>query len=128
MKEKDVGTLRLLLQLSNAKRKKLLHKCKPAFIRFLCECVVNVLNGNVPIRMHDILPYEKEMRLLSKKTLRNQVRRKTFKSLRGLKLLKAIGEPCCSYLTKHARRRIRPNSKENVRGKPSVSRTNSKRS
>lgn len=99
MSEKDVLTLKRFTKLNNKKKKEFITNCSNDFIQFLCECVINVLDGNVPINISIILDYEIEMRHLRQKSLSNSVRRKILSTPGGLNLIKSIQEPVLNYLT-----------------------------
>ena len=50
MREKKLCKLRQKLETSNIKSKELIMSAPIRFINFLCECLLNVVNGNVPVK------------------------------------------------------------------------------
>ena len=69
MREKEVCMLRWLLEISDIKLKEKIERAPNHFIKFLCECLLNIVNGNVPIRKSFVEGYEKSFRkLLSRQT------------------------------------------------------------
>lgn len=59
--------------LAKSKTKKtILRKCPNSLIKAVCECVLNVLKGNVPLNKHQkrkITAYKKVVRTLGKKSV-----------------------------------------------------------
>lgn len=50
----------------------ILRKCPNSLIKALCECCINILNGNVPLSKHQknkLSPYRKIVRNLGKKSV-----------------------------------------------------------
>ena len=47
---------------------KLLKNCDTEFLIFCCECALNAVNGTVGIKMKELRPYEKQLRLLCRKS------------------------------------------------------------
>ena len=73
------------------------HKCKnlflqsfpEEFIRFLCECIMNLLKGNLQrIKKHHMAKFQSEVRLLPLKRTTWKQRRDILASQRGLQLIK----------------------------------------
>lgn len=69
----DERTLELLKLISNTKHPKtLLKKCSKPEIKTLCECVLNVLCGNIPLTKSQkdrLYPHKESLRKLSKKKI-----------------------------------------------------------
>ena len=87
-----------MLQSSDINLKKLIKTASKNFIRFLCECFLNVINGNVEIYKKLIENHEKSFRkILSKLT---SLREKKRILGRESELLKAFDLSCYFYLTK----------------------------
>ena len=87
-----------MLQSSDINLKKLIKTASKNFIRFLCECFLNVVNGNVEINKTLIENHEKSFRkILSKQT---GLREKKRILGRESELLKAVGLSCYFYLMK----------------------------
>ena len=49
MKKKELCMLRQMLQVSDIDLKKLIKAASEKVVQFICECFLNVVNGNVPI-------------------------------------------------------------------------------
>uniref|UniRef100_A0A2L2YW30 Uncharacterized protein n=1 Tax=Parasteatoda tepidariorum TaxID=114398 RepID=A0A2L2YW30_PARTP len=66
-------TLELMKLISKTKHcKSLLKKCSKSEIKTLCECVLNVLCGNIPLtksQKNKLAPHKESLRKLSKKKL-----------------------------------------------------------
>ena len=69
MREKDLCMLKQMLELSESNVRKFVKEAPNSFINFLCECLLNVINGNVPVKKQ-LLKNEEDsfQRLLSKET------------------------------------------------------------
>ena len=58
-----------MLELSDSNIRKFLKEAPNSFINFLCECLLNVINGNVPVNKQLLTKQEDSfMQLLSKET------------------------------------------------------------
>ena len=69
MKEKELCMLRQMLDKSDSKTGKIIETAPNKFIEFLCDCLLNIVNGNVPVNKTKIKGYEKSIkRLLSNPT------------------------------------------------------------
>ena len=99
MSEKNLHTLSLLEKLTSIQQQKLLRHCDKEFLRFCCECAINVVNGTVGINVDELKQYEIQLRLLCKRSTSNKERRKFLMSPKGLKLLNFFIQPCFCYLT-----------------------------
>lgn len=49
IKKKQLRVLQALCYLNNTQRSAVLRKADPALIRCICECILNILRGNVPL-------------------------------------------------------------------------------
>lgn len=98
MNVNDLHTLKLFTSLGNVERKRYLSCCSARFLQFLCECVHNILIGNVPINLKTISGFQHEMSHLRKKSLSGAVRRKIWSSKQGLRLVDIISDPICQHL------------------------------
>ena len=87
--------LRQMLQSSDINLKKLIKTSSKNFIQFLCECFLNVVNGNVAINKKLIETQEKSFRKISKPTGLKEKKR-----ILGIEseLLKTVGLSCYFYL------------------------------
>ena len=84
------------------KKKDLLHvlrDCDRHEIEFLCECALNIVNGNIPFNVDKLTPFEKQMKILCEPQTTDRKRRKVLSSTKGLKLLELISRPCYCYLS-----------------------------
>ena len=68
------------------------------FVKFLCECLLNIVNGNVPIRKRFSQGYEKSFRKLLSRQTSLKEKRQLF--ARETDLVKIVGFACYRYLTK----------------------------
>ena len=99
--------LEQMLQLPTQEQKQYLDSKDNRYILFLCESVLNVMEGNVHVSGAQLEQYEQQLRELCKKNTSYVKRRKILKSSNGLRLLKVIGKPCINYLNRyHDRGRV----------------------
>ena len=98
MSEKNKIMLKQMLFLSPKRQREFLNTVENSFILFLCECVLNVLEGNVKVTLGKLTPFEKELRILKRRSTPYSTRRQVLQTNKGLKLLKLIGKPCINYL------------------------------
>ena len=87
-----------MLQLSDTKLKKLIKSATKKFIYFLCECFLNVANGNVPIKKNLIQTEESSFRKLFSKQTSLKAKKKIF--VREIELVKTVSFACYLYLKK----------------------------
>jgi hypothetical protein len=62
--------LKRLGRMRSDKRKKYIKTCSPKFIHQLCECVQNLLKGNVPLQMKHLKCLQRYKQSLRKLTLK----------------------------------------------------------
>lgn len=74
-------------------KKIFLHHCPKEFIRFLCECVINILHGNLIIPKSKLQPYKRQLRKISQKTPSYRERRTVWCSKKGLSLIRVLSIP-----------------------------------
>lgn len=98
MNGRKLDTLKYLETLEKPELQKFIKSCPNQCLLFLCECIYNIIIGNVPIDKAYIQPFEKEARLLCNKKSNSLVRRKVLSSTTGIKLLTNIIKPCIKYL------------------------------
>ena len=68
-----------------------LQPCPKEFIRFFCECIINLLKGNLQsIKRHHVAKFQTEVQLLSLKRTTWKQKRDILASQRGLQLIKVI--------------------------------------
>ena len=98
MREKEVCMLGRLLNISDTKLKEKIERTPNHFNKFLCECLLNIVNGNVPIRKSFVQVYEKSFRELLFRQTSLKEKRQIF--ARETDLVKTVGFACYRYLTK----------------------------
>ena len=76
-----------MLELSDSNFRKFLKEAPNSFINFLCECLLNVMNSNVPVNKHLLKNQENPFQqLISKET---SLKKKRFILARKSELIKA---------------------------------------
>ena len=76
MREKELYMLRQMLGTSDSRVGKIIKTAPNKFIKFLCECLFNIVNGNVPVNKTKLEGYEKLFKtVLSNQTSLKQKRR-----------------------------------------------------
>ena len=98
MNEKNVVTLKRLLKSNKHQRKHIIKNAERDFIQFLCECGLNVINGNVPVNKNLVFPYEDQLRALCQPKQSDYKRRKVLLTNKCINLVGVIGPHCCLYL------------------------------
>ena len=74
--------------------------CPKEFIKFLCECIINLLKGNErSIKRHHVVKSQSEVRLLSLKRTKWKQRRDILASERELHFIKVITPPVINHLS-----------------------------
>ena len=77
-----------------------LQSCPKQFIRFLWECIINLLKGNLQsIKRHHVVKFPSEVRLFSLKRATWKQRRDILASERGLHLIKVITPTVINHLS-----------------------------
>ena len=85
-----------MLELSDTKIRDFIKTAPNSFILFLCECFLNVVNGNVPANKNFLKNHKNEFEfILSKET---KLKEKRIILVRRLELVKSIGLSCYLYL------------------------------
>ena len=96
MREKELCMLKQMLELSESNFRKFVKEAPNSFINFLCECLLNGINGNVPVNKQFLKNQEDSFQqLLSKET---SPKKKRFILAKKSELIKAIGFSCYLYL------------------------------
>ena len=96
----NLSTLQVFQSFSHKCKSLLLQSCPKEFIRFLCECIVNLLKGNLQrIKRHHVVKFQSEVRLLSLKRTTWKQRRDILASEIGLQLIKIIAPPVINHLS-----------------------------
>ena len=94
MREKEVRTLRLMLELSDTKTRDFITTARNSYIWFICECFLYVVNGNVPANKNLLKSHKYEF-ILSKE---NSLKEKRPILEKRREPLKSIGLLCYLYL------------------------------
>ena len=88
-------TLKLFRSLSRKFQPAFLLNCSKEFIRFLCECIVNLIEGNLTgVRKNQFVRFQKQLRKLTSKSTTINCRRLIFGSKAGITILGYIYQPC----------------------------------
>ena len=96
MREKELCMLKQMLELSESNFRKFVKEASNSFINFRCECLLNVINGNVPVKKQLLKNQEDSFQqLLSKET---SLKKKRFILAKKPELIKSIGFSCYLYL------------------------------
>lgn len=98
MSVKELHTLELFSSLSPQQQSAFLLCCDCDFLRFICECVANIILGNVPIDKTLLYKFQPELIQLRQKTLSTAVRRKILSSKKGIELINIICGPIIKRL------------------------------
>ena len=99
MNTQNFSTLQVFQLLSRKSKSHFLQSCPKEFIRFLCECIVNLLNGNLQaIRRRHVVNFRDEVWLPSLETTWKQ-RRNVLSSEKGLQIIAAITLPVNNHLS-----------------------------
>lgn len=87
-----------MLQKPQKKQKEELALCENEFIDFLSECVHNILEGNVPMKVSKLQKYKQLMKILKNSRLSQNKRRSCLTTREGVQLVNLIGPACVRYL------------------------------
>ena len=90
--------LRQMLDTSDSNVGKIIKTAPNKFNKFLCECLLNIVNGNVPVNKTKLEGYEKSLKTL----LTNQTSLKLKRKLlaKETELVRIVEFSCYRYLTK----------------------------
>ena len=100
MNTENLSTLQVFQSLSRKCKSHFLQSCPKEFIRFLCECIVNLLKGNLQtIKRHHVVKFQNEVWLLSLKRTTWRQRRDVLSSEKGLQLIAVITPPVINHLS-----------------------------
>ena len=86
----------------NEKRKdisRVRHDCDKEQIKFLCECALNIINGNIPINVNKLMPFEQQLKILCQPKTSDRRRRQILSFIKGYTQFKLISRPCTRYLS-----------------------------
>ena len=94
------STLQVFQSLSRKCKSHFLQSCPKEFIRFLYECIVNLLKGNLQtIKRHHVVKFQDEVWLLLLKRTTWKQRRNVLSSERGLQLIAVNTTPVINHLS-----------------------------
>ena len=100
MNTQNFTTLLVFQSLSRKCKSHLLQSCPKEFIRFLCECRVNLQKGNLQaIKRHHVVKFRDEVWLLSERSTTWKQRRNVLSSEEGLQLIAVITPPVINQLS-----------------------------
>ena len=100
MNTQNLSTLQVFQSLFRKCKSHFLQSCPKEFIRFLCECIVNLLKGNLQAaKRHHVVKFQDEVWLLSLKRTTWKQRRKVLSSEKGLQLIAVITLPVIDHLS-----------------------------
>ena len=100
MNTQNLSTLQVFQSVSHKCRSLFLWSCPKEFVRFLCECIINLLKRNLQsLKRHHVTKFQNEVRLLSLKRTSWQQRRNILSSEIGLQLIKVITPPVINQLS-----------------------------
>ena len=72
-------------------------ECNDGAFKFIRECAVNIINGNVLCEVEALVSFDKELRIFCNKAIRAKIRRRTVASTKRIKLLKVTSRPIILY-------------------------------
>ena len=100
MNTQNLSTLQVFQLFSHKCKNLFLQFCSKEFIRFLCDCIINLLKENLQgIKRLHVAKFQSEVRLLSLKRTTWKQRRDMPASERGLQLIKVITPPVINLLS-----------------------------
>ena len=100
MNTQNLSTLQECQSFSHKCKSLFLQSCPKEFIRFLCDCVINLLKGNLQsIKRQHVVKFQNQVRLLSLKRTIWKQRRDILVSERGSQLIKVITSPVINHLS-----------------------------
>ena len=100
MNTQNLSALQVFQSLSRECKSHFLQSCPKVFIRFLCECIVNLLIGNLQaIKRHHVVKFQDKVWLLSLKRTTWKQRRNVLSSEKGLQLIAVITPPIINHLS-----------------------------
>ena len=95
MNTQNLSTLQVFQLLSRKCKSHFLQSCPKELIRFLCECIVNQIKGNLQtIKKHQVVKFQAEVWLLS-------LKRTTWKQRRNVVVRKRVATQCSHYTSRH---------------------------
>ena len=100
MNTQNLSTLHVIQSFSHKCKSLFLQSCPKKLIRLLCECMINLLKGNLQsIKRHHVAKFQSEVLLLSLKRTTRKQRRDILASERGLQFINFFIPPGINYLS-----------------------------
>ena len=100
MNTQNLSTLQVFRSFSHNCKSLFLQSCPKEFFQFLCECILNLLKGNLEsIKRHHMAKFQSEVRVLSPKRTTWKQKREIPASERGLQLIEVIFPPVINHLS-----------------------------
>ena len=91
MNKQNLSTLQMFGSLSRKCKSHFLQSCPKVFIRFLCECIANLLKGKLQaIKRHHVVKFQDKVCLILLKRTTWKQRRNLLSSEKGLQLIAVI--------------------------------------
>ena len=87
-----------MLDTLDSKTEKLIETAPNKFIKFFCECLLNIVNGNVPVNKTKLEGYEKSFKTLLSNQTSLKLKRKLL--VKETELVRIVEFSCYRYLTK----------------------------
>ena len=104
MNTQNLSTLQVFQSFSHKCKSLFPQSCPKGFIRFLCECIINLLKGNMQsIKRRHVAKFQSNVRLSSLKRTTWKQRGYILASERGLQLIKVITPPVINHLSWYGR-------------------------
>ena len=102
MNKQNLSTLQLFQSFARNCKSHFLQSGPKEFIRFLCECIVNLLNGKLQTKKrHHVVKFQDEFWLLLLKRTTWKQRRNVLLSEKGLQLIAVITLPVDIHLSSY---------------------------
>ena len=100
MNTQTISTLQVSQALSSNDKSHFLHSCPKEFIRFLCECLIKLLKGNLQaVKRRHVVKFQDEVWLLLLKWTTWKQRRNVLSSEKGLQIIAVITPPVINHLS-----------------------------
>ena len=100
MNTQNLSTLQVFQSLSRKCKSHFLQSCPKEFIRFLCECIVNLLKRNFEaIKRHHVVKFQDEVWLVLLRRTTWKQRRNVLSSEKVLQLIAVITPPVINHLS-----------------------------
>ena len=112
MRTQNLPTLQVFQLLSRKCRNHFLQSCPKDFIRFLCDCIVNLLKGKMQaITKHHVVKFQDEVRLLMLERTFWKQRRNALSLKRGLQRIAVIAPPVINHFSCYGTVSFRPSNR-----------------